>query len=149
MKSNLKKFLAVVAILVAGIATTNAQELGLRFGGMSGYGGVAIDGVFGTGASRIHADLGFFNDGFAVEALWDLLYKPLGGEAFNWYLGVGPSLAIWNSDFQLGVSGEAGIEYRFNGVPLALGLDWRPTFWVLEDTHFNSGGFGLNVRFIF
>ncbi len=154
MKGNFKKLFAVVAIMFALIATSNAQELGLRFGGMSGHGGVAIDGVLGAGSGRIHADLGFFNNGFAAEALWDLLYKPLSGEAFYWYLGVGPSLAIWdsgvdNSVFELGVSGEAGLEYRFNGVPIALGLDWRPTFWIIENTDFSFGGFGLNVRWVF
>ncbi len=149
MKKNFRKAIAIVAILIGTATMSQAQELGVRFGGMSGYGGVALDGTLGAGSGRIHADLGFFNSGFAAEALWDLLYKPLGGEAFNWYLGVGPSLAIWNDAFQLGVSGEAGIEYHFSGAPLSLGIDYRPTFWILENTDFQAGGFGLNLRFVF
>ncbi len=145
----MKKVILTLGLVLGLSLATNAQELGLRFGGMSGHSGLAIDGVFGVGAGRIHADAGFFNGGFAVEALWDLLYKPLGGESFNWYLGVGPSISVWESYFGLGVSGEAGLEYRFNGVPLALGVDWRPTFWILEETSFHGGGFGLNVRFVF
>lgn len=149
----MKKALFIL-LLCLGIGTMSAQEVGLRFGGMSGHGGVAIDGVFGAGSGRIHADLGFFNNGFAAEALWDLLYKPLGGEAFYWYLGVGPSLSIWDnnnneSTFNLGVSGEIGLEYRFNGAPIALGIDYRPTFWIIENTDFQWGGFGLNVRYVF
>lgn len=142
--------LAAMTLFVAG--NLKAQEIGVRFGGMSGYGGAALDGTFGVGAGRIHADLGFFNNGFAAEALWDLLYQPLGNEPFNWYLGVGPSMAIWDtgtgSAFQLGASGEVGLEYHFNGAPLALGVDWRPTFWLLENTSFQAGGFGLNLRFV-
>ena len=130
------------------IGTLSAQEVGIRFGGVNGGGGAAIDAVFGVGSSRIHADLGFYSNAIAVEALWDLIYKPLGGEAFNWYLGVGPS-AVLGDPFSLGVSGELGLEYRFTGAPIVLGLDWRPTFWVIDDTRFGADSFGLNVRYNF
>ena len=148
MKRNLKGFIAVIAIVFITVFSSNAQELGIRFGGTNGHGGAAIDGVFGVGQfSRIHADLGFYN-GVGIDAVWDFLYKPLGGEAFNWYLGVGPSLYIGN-DFWLGASGEIGLEYRFESVPIALGLDWRPTFWILEETKFGADSFGFNVRYVF
>ena len=84
------KILAIVAILAAGVLSSNAQEVGIRFGGTNGAGGAAIDGIFGLGDfSRIHADLGFYKGGVGIDALWDFLHKPLGGESFNWYLGVG------------------------------------------------------------
>jgi len=83
-----------------------------------------------------------------VELLWDFLYRPLGGEAFYWYLGAGPSL-LFADPFWLGISGEAGLEYRFKTVPIALGADWRPTFWIIDDTKFSGGGFGFMARFVF
>lgn len=149
MKKSFKKLLFILAI-VAGVGfTTNAQEIGVRFGGTNGAGGAAIDGVFGAGQfSRIHADLGFYKGGVGIDAVWDFLFKPLGNEAFNWYLGVGPSTYI-GDDFFLGVSGEIGLEYRFTGAPIAIGLDWRPTFWVLTETRFGADSFGLNVRYVF
>ncbi len=143
MKKTLLLFFTIFSI-----GTLSAQEVGVRIGGVNGGGGAAIDAVFGTGSTRIHADLGFFDNGIGVEVLWDLLYKPLGGEAFNWYLGVGPS-AIIGDPFRIGVSGEAGLEYRFNGAPIVLGLDWRPTFWIIDDTKFGADSFGLNVRYNF
>ena len=124
-----------------------AQEVGLRFGEVVG-GNVAIDGMVSVGRfSRIHADVSFGN-GVGVEALWDFLYRPLGDEGFNWYVGVGPSLRI-SDPFFFGVSGEIGIDYHFNGAPIALGLDWRPTFWLIETTDITGDGFGLNVRYVF
>ena len=125
-----------------------AQEVGIRFGGVSGGGGAAVDLVFGTGPNRIHADVGFFNDAIGADVLWDVLYRPLGSEAFYWYIGVGPS-ALIGDDFWLGVAGELGLEYRFVGVPIVLGLDWRPTFWIIDDTSFGPDSFGLNVRWNF
>ncbi len=119
----------------------------MRFGQVVG-GNVAIDAMFSAGEfSRIHADVSFGN-GVGAEALWDFLYRPLGGEAFNWYVGVGPSLLI-SSPFLLGVSGEVGLDYHFNGAPIAIGVDWRPTIWIIETTDFAADGFGLNIRYVF
>jgi len=149
MKKSFRHFLAVITLVIAGALVTNAQEVGIRFGGTNSRGGAAIDGVFSAGQfSRIHADLGIYKGGIGIDALWDFLYKPLGDEAFNWYLGVGPSTFL-GEDFWLGVSGEIGLEYRFTGAPISLGIDWRPTFWILEETSFSSGSFGLNVRYVF
>ena len=59
--------------------TTKAQEIGVRFGGINGYGGAAVDAVFSGGQfNRIHADLGFYKGGMGIDALWDFIYRPLG-----------------------------------------------------------------------
>jgi len=146
MKSIVKAILVIV--LVSGAATLcNAQEVGIRFGNALGNkSSVAIDGVFGLGKfSRIHADVSF-GSGVAVEALWDFLYKPVSDSPINWYVGVGPSMYI-SSPFALGASGEIGLEYRFD-FPMAIGLDYRPTFVLVEKTDFVNS-FGLNIRYIF
>jgi len=125
----------------------HAQEIGVRFGDVSG-GNVAVDAVFGTSKfSRLHADASF-GDGFALDLLWDFFYEPFGGEAFNWYLGAGP-YAFFGSPFQLGLVGELGLEYHFRGIPIAIGGDWRPNFRIIDNTDFDWGGFGFNVRLVF
>lgn len=142
----MKKLLLLVAFLSLGKLST-AQELGIRLGEVVGN-TVAIDGMVSLGEfSRVHADISF-GDGLGVEALYDFLYKPLGAEAFNWYVGAGPSMLI-DDPFYLGLSGEIGLDYHFNAVPLSLSLDWRPTFWLIEETDLSGRGFGLNVRYVF
>jgi hypothetical protein len=54
-----------------------------------------------------------------------------------------------NDPTWFGASGEIGLEYRFKGAPLALGVDWRPTFFLVDKTSFDAGGFGLNIRYVF
>jgi hypothetical protein len=143
----MKKTLLVVIISLVFMGMANSQELGVRFGNNSA-GNVAIDGVFGVSKfSRIHADVSFGN-GVGIDALWDFLYRPLGGEAFNWYLGVGPYMQI-DDPFWFGAAFEGGLEYRFNSVPLAIGVDWRPRLSIIETTDFHFEGFGFNVRYIF
>ena len=129
------KKIVILALLVFGaISISNAQEVGIRFGDVTG-GNVAIDGVFSLGEfTRVHADVSF-GDGLGIDALWDFLYRPLGGEAFNWYVGAGPYTFI-GSDFKLGAVGEVGLEYHFNGAPLSIGADWRPYLEIIDNTSF-------------
>ena len=125
-----------------------SQELGLRFGNALGNSSsVAVDGVFALGKfSRLHADVSFGN-GIALEVLWDFISRPIPDSPVSWYVGVGPSLYLSNP-FGLGAAGEIGLEYHFDDVPLAIGLDFRPTFILVEKTGFSSG-FGLNIRYVF
>lgn len=143
----MRKF--IFSLLILGYSFQgNSQELGIRFGEVVG-GNVALDAIVPLGKfSRVHADLSFGNNRVGVEALWNFLYKPLGGEAFNWYLGVGPSLLL-GDPFRLGASGEIGLQYTFNSVPISLSADWRPTFWLVENTDFSARGFGFNIRYVF
>lgn len=123
-----------------------AQEIGIRFGDVSG-GNVAIDAIFGIAEySRIHADVSFGN-GVGIDVLWDFLYRPLGNEELKWYVGVGPYTRI-DDPFYLGVVAEGGLEYRFKGIPLVVGADWRPALSIIETTDFYYRGFGLNVRYV-
>lgn len=147
MKKQMLKVIAIVAIVVGGIVNSNAQELGIRFGDVSG-GNVAIDGIFSTGDfSRIHADISF-GDGVGLDAIWDFIYRPLSNEAFYWYSGVG--VYMWIDDpFWFGFAGELGLEYQFNSVPISLSADWRPLFSIVETTDVHWGGFGFNVRYVF
>jgi hypothetical protein len=143
----MKKALLLLSFLSLGY-TASAQELGIRVGDVLGN-NVAVDALFSLGEfSRVHADLSFGNDGVGIEALYDFFYRPLGAEAFNWYIGAGPSMRI-DDPFYLGFSGEIGLDYHFVEVPLSLSLDWRPTFWLIEETDIRAGGFGLNVRYVF
>ncbi|HYQ58436.1 MAG TPA: hypothetical protein VEP89_13935, partial [Draconibacterium sp.] len=100
MRKTMVRFMAIVAIVICSMVSANAQELGVRFGDISG-GNVAIDGIFSTGQfSRVHADVSI-GDGLGIDVLWDFLYRPLGNEALNWYIGAGPY--VWIDDpFWLG-----------------------------------------------
>jgi len=142
----MKKFLAIIFTVFLLTNLVSGQEIGVRFGDATG-GNVAVDAVFGLGSwSRMHADVSF-GDGVGVDLLWDFIYQQLDGEAFKWYAGVG-AFTFLGDPFKLGVAGELGLEYRFQ-FPMSLSVDWRPTFRIVEDTNFDAGGFGLNIRYIF
>ena len=140
------KKLTLIAAFMMITTIASAQEVGARWGDVTG-GDVAVDAVFSLGKfSRVHADISFGN-GVGVDLLWNFIYKPLGGEALNWYAGVGP-YAVFDDPFTLGIVGELGLEYRFN-FPVSVSADWRPSFRIIDNTDFHAGGFGLNVRYVF
>jgi hypothetical protein len=142
----MRKILIIAILAFTGIQLGNAQEIGVRFGNIVGN-DVAIDFAWAINAGRIHADVSFGN-GVGVEALYDFLYGSLGDEDLYYYVGLG-GYAWLGDPLGLGLSGEAGIEYRFQSLPLALGIDWRPTFAILQNTNFHADRFGLNLRFVF
>ena len=144
----MNKLFKLIAGLMILASVVSAQEIGVRWGEVTG-GNVAIDAVFSMGQfSRTHADVSFGNNIVGIDLLWDFLYKPLSGEAFRWYAGAGP-FAGFGDVFILGVVGELGLEYKFNNVPISISGDWRPSFQLIDNTNFDAGGFGLNVRYVF
>ena len=142
----MKKLALILLVLLIIGGQGMAQELGFCFGDIVGN-NVAVDGVFAFGSNRIHADVSF-GDGVGVEALADFIFKSIQGEAFYYYIGAG-AFAWLGDPFQLGISGELGLEYRFNKVPIALGLDWRPTLRLIKKTDFYADRFGINARWVF
>ncbi len=142
----MKRFLLLVLLFILALQPGKSQELGVRFGNVVGnY--AAVDLVWAFKAGRIHADVSF-GDGVGAEVLYDFLYGRLGDDNLFYYVGLG-AFAWIGDPFGLGVPAEAGLEYRFQSVPLALGLDWRPAFQILDDTDFYFDRFGLNLRFVF
>ena len=142
----MKKILFLFLVLSCG-RVLHAQELGVRFGDIVG-GNVAVDGVFTLGQfSRVHADVSF-GKGLGVEALWDVIYRPVGPEGLDWYLGVGAYMYI-HDPFSFGIPGEIGLAYTLPGAPVSFSLDWRPTLRLVDNTDFFADRWGLNIRYVF
>lgn len=142
----MKKWM-VAFVLVVAASVANAQEIGFRFGDVTG-GNFALDAVFGLGElSRIHADASFGGGGLGVDALWDFVYLPIDKGGLNWYAGFGPGVYLGNTFGFYGL-GELGIEYRFSEAPVSLSVDWRPRLAFTNNAGAYFGGYGLNIRYI-
>ena len=138
------RVILIFAALFFGAITTQAQELGLRFGHINGN-DVALDGIFSTGEfSRVHGNLSFGQNGLGLDALWNPIYDDIPDTDFKWYAGFGPSVYL-SDNFRLGAAGEVGVEYAFSEVPITLGLDFRPYLFLVEVTEFRAG-VGFNAR---
>lgn len=125
----------------------SAQEVGLRFGDMSGN-NIAIDATMPIKDKRIHATVSFGSN-VGLDALYDFAVASIfRSPDLHYYAGIGLT-TLFASDFKLGVMGELGIEYSFPQTPIAIGLDYRPAIMIIDKMDFVYGNFGLNVRYRF
>lgn len=158
MKKLLFTLIAAATIFTINVDTAHAQSykhaIGGRFGSANGI-------SFKTGLNKgaMLELIGNFRSSGSVDylrltALYEV-YNPIGGAAgLSWYYGAGGTIGSYkvkNSDGEvyLGANGVLGLDYKFNGAPINLSLDWIPTLQLTPSTGFYSGDVGLGVRFTF
>ncbi len=163
-----KVLLAFVAVFAMGIAANAQQAIGVRFGSNGGF-GAELSYQKDLGANRLELDLGLtasssngVNDlNFCLNGIyqWKGAIAPVPN--LGWYAGVGGMLGLYtwstphDSDtyFNLGVVGQAGLEYNFQALPIQVSLDWRPTMYLFNseglNIHFGWAGVALGVRYRF
>lgn len=152
-----KLFIAIVAVFaMSTMASAQIQTLGVRVGGGQGY-GAELSAQWGFMGQRLETDLGWHSDdgftGFELAGIYQWRGDIASG--FGWFAGVGARLAMWSydatddSDFALGLAGQAGLEYNFEAIPIQLTLDIRPCFWLIPDTDFHWGDIALGIRYRF
>jgi hypothetical protein len=118
------------------ISETSALEGTIGFGNYSSY----LSYINVRANYLIHADIESVNN-------------------LQWYYGGGLGAFIWSYDdlyysrrdnnVGIGISGVIGTEYTFEDLPLAVSLDWAPTFIVSGiGSGFGSGYGALSVRYI-
>jgi hypothetical protein len=159
MKKLLFTVIAVSAFFAIGATNANAQSYKNAIGGRFG----SANGVsFKTGLNKgaMLELIGNFrsNSGVTYANLTGLyeVYNPINGaEGLNWYYGAGATIGSYKvkhgggSDVYLSANGVLGLDYKFNGAPINLSLDWVPALQLTPSTGFWGGDVGLGVRFTF
>lgn len=97
--------------------------------------------------------------GFYLTGLYEVVGPYFGVEGFNWYMGAGAHVGFLDGDNSRfedgedhtvgGLDGIIGFEYKFEGAPICLGLDWKPQYDFIGDTYFVADDFALSIRFTF
>ena len=164
----MKRLAIILTVIAAFYQISSAQEVGIRLGNAyTGY--VSLDLVWEFDAGkvqtessskslidlkqilrpkRIHSDMTFLNHVFSADALCDFIYAPVLSDNLYCYAGPGVMVYIGNG-FQFWLAGEAGLEYRFAKVPLALGADWCPAATLNDGLTMNFFRLGVNLRYVF
>ncbi|MFI3261972.1 MAG: hypothetical protein R3Y26_03580 [Rikenellaceae bacterium] len=150
----MKKFLtAIVAMfLVMCSLKVQAQDynyaLGLSLGGNFGVNAKvkmsntsAIEGGFDF--TKSHNATNFY-------AVWQYHLELVSG--LYGYAGGGANIGFascdsCNSSFNLGIDPNLGIEYKFAGAPIALGLDYRPSINIIGTSLYSNAS--LKIRYTF
>lgn len=95
----------------------------------------------------------FWSKGFRATLLYEVHNDLAGINGLRWYYGGGGHLGFYNNNYYtgstlIGLDGVLGLDYKLQGVPLNLSLDWQPSFEFGSGAGFEGWG-GLGVRFTF
>jgi hypothetical protein len=98
--------------------------------------------------------IGFFwNQGFRITGLYEIHGPISGARGLKWYIGPGAHIGFYNSKYGDnsfgGVDGVLGLDYKFNGAPINMSLDWQPSFEFGDGRGFYGNWGGLGIRYTF
>lgn len=94
---------------------------------------------------------------FRLVGLYEI-HNPIANAAgLQWYYGIGGGIGSYtykdkshrDSDVYLSVDGVLGLDYKFNGAPINIALDWKPSFDITPNQGLDFEGVGLSIRFAF
>ncbi len=164
----MKKLFVLIALFMAtGLMALHAQSLGQTYKTALGLkvwgdgGGISIKSFVGPG----HALEGvgyFWERGTRIVGLYEFHGRIEGAPGLNWYVGPGAHLGFYNDRYYdarfhdgdgsgsyIGIDGVLGLDYKFDGVPVNLSIDWQPSFEFGSNRGFIGSWGGLGVRYTF
>jgi len=91
---------------------------------------------------------------FILTGLYEVHNPINGAPGLLWYYGGGGSIGSYKAknfegDLFLSADGVLGLDYKIEGVPLNLAIDWRPRLELTPNTNFGTGDVGLAIRLTF
>ncbi|MDR2361802.1 MAG: hypothetical protein LBD91_03655 [Prevotellaceae bacterium] len=156
----MKKSVLIVlltAFSVSMYAQSYEKSIGLRLGKPLGL----TYKQFVTNQNAIEGilDLDLFTkDAFnlCVSGFYTWQWNLANVKGLDWFVGPGASAGLFFvsaagstiSDFNVSLNGLIGLEYKFDGIPLAISADFGPRFYFLNSAGFYWGG-ALSVRYTF
>lgn len=95
----------------------------------------------------------FWNRGSRITGLYEI-HGPINGAAgLQWYIGPGAHIGFYNSKYGdgafAGLDGVLGLDYKFNGAPINISLDWQPSIEFGAGRGFVGSWGGLGIRYTF
>lgn len=156
-----KLFVYTLFVLTLGLLSTSVQAqykhaLGGRFGTANG---ISFKTFNGKNDRALDLILNFQSKNdysyFRFTGLYEIHQNIENADGLRWYYGFGGTLGSRNykptddNELLLGIDGVIGLDYKFNGAPINLSLDWKPTLEVAPNTGLNAKGLGLSFRFTF
>ncbi|HMP91804.1 MAG TPA: hypothetical protein PKD90_02975 [Phnomibacter sp.] len=99
----------------------------------------------------------FWRDGFRLTGLYEWHGNINGARGLKWYVGGGAHVDVWDENYRRGRDGKAaagmdgvlGLDYKFNGAPINISVDWQPSITFIGASYSNAGWVGAAIRFAF
>lgn len=163
----MKRLLMSLLIVGAVAATADAQNLKSSYTtglGVKLWGdGAGITLKHFVSTNNALEGIGYFwNGGARITGLYEFHADISGAPGLKWYVGPGAHVGFYNSYYYdrnyyngrtsgsyVGIDGVLGLDYKFNGAPINLSLDWQPSFEFGDGRGFIGTWGGLGIRYTF
>ncbi|MES1215463.1 MAG: hypothetical protein ABUT20_08100 [Bacteroidota bacterium] len=115
-------------------------------------GGISLKHFFNpTNAGEL---IGYFwNRGFRFTGLFEIHGNFADARGLKWYIGPGAHIGVYNDKYgdnsYAGIDGVLGLDYKFNGAPINMSIDWQPSFEFGDGRGFYGNWGGLGIRYTF
>lgn len=149
-----KTFL-LAGILLAFTASMNAQSYKTGIGAKLGfYNGITVK-HFVTPSTALEGIAQFRWGGAIITGLYEWQQPIYSAPGLDYYVGAGAHVGFFDkqkykwaeTSSVLGVDVVVGLEYTFPTAPFTIGLDYKPAFNLIGDTHIWGDGLGMSLRF--
>jgi hypothetical protein len=161
----MKKFVFLLGLLaLLTVSRSQAQSMGseYKFGvGVKFFPGALTAKYFIRDDRALEGIATIWSHGFRFTGLYEFHGDINGAPGLKWYVGPGAHIGAYNEhwhrhgddyyeegDASFGVDGILGLEYKFNGAPIAVSADINPYFELLHHPYAGVWG-GLGFKFTF
>ncbi|WP_134089892.1 hypothetical protein [Olivibacter sp. XZL3] len=164
MKRLLFIVLGVVSLSMVSLNTqaqaTDGYEYKSAIGGRFGVANGVTFKTFLQGQNALDVILNFRSNSksstFKLVGLYEIHNDFDGAPGLRWYYGAGAGLGTYknketdNSGAAFSIDGVLGLDYKIDGAPINLSLDWKPEMrFAPDNTGLDFAGFGFSIRFAF
>ena len=116
-------------------------------------GGISLKHFF-NGTNNAGELIGYFwRQGTRFTGLYEIHGAINGADGLKWYIGPGAHIGFYDTKFGdgafAGIDGVLGLDYKFNGAPINISLDWQPSFEFGTNRGFVGSWGGLGIRYTF
>jgi hypothetical protein len=158
-----KKIMRKVVLAAAIILLTVAAQAQSKSANSSSYttalgvkvwdgGGISFKHFFS--ANKAGELIGYFwRNGARFTGLYEIHGDFNGADGLKWYIGPGAHVGVYGSQYGdgafVGIDGVLGLDYKFNGAPINVSIDWQPSFEFGDNRGFYGSWGGLGIRYTF
>ena len=149
----MKVLLALAAFLLALAATAQPynKAIGVKFPVGTGL----TYKKFITQKAAMEFQALYAEESFRLAGLYEFHFPFTKAEGLNWYVGPGAHLGFYKSQYQksysskmdIGIDGVLGLDYKFNGLPINISLDWQPSVSFSGNSGAQAAYGGVAIRY--
>ena len=159
-----KIYILTLLCFIFSITESNAQAKGNSYKtalGVKFYPGAGITLKHFIKSNVALEGIGYFwKDGVRITGLYEFHGNINGAPGLKWYVGPGAHISVWNDGWRkkypnrsggasVGIDGVLGLDYKFNGAPINMSIDWQPSIDLGSYYAFNGNWGGFSIRYTF